>query len=103
MSQELTKGIAAPLALTMPEQELEEALAAFQTNCAGGVLTVFDLPRIKMASGTALWLIPGLEGETTAPSIECVVVLKHRVPEGYKWVFSGELPANADDAKKKRD
>jgi len=92
MSQELTKGIAAPLALTMPEEEREEALAAFQTNCAGGALTPFDLPRIKMASGTALWLIPGLEGETTAPSIECVVLLKQHTRAFFPSKDAGNTP-----------
>ncbi len=92
MSQELTKGVPAPLALTMPENDLQEVMAAFQTNCAGGNLTSFDLPRIKMASGTALWLIPGLEGETTAPAIECVVLHKQHTRAYFPSKDAGNTP-----------
>jgi hypothetical protein len=74
MSQDLVRSIAAPLALTMPEEERQEVMAAFHTNCASGSITEFDLPRIKVASGTALWLINELEGEATVPAIEGVVV-----------------------------
>jgi hypothetical protein len=74
MSQDLVKSIVAPLALTMPEEERGAVMAAFQTNCASGSITEFDLPRIKVSPGTALWLIPGLEGDQTANAIEGVVV-----------------------------
>jgi hypothetical protein len=74
MSQDLVRSVAAPLALTMPEEERQEVMAAFHTNCASGSITEFDLPRIKVASGTALWLLNELEGEATVPAIEGVVV-----------------------------
>ena len=72
------KSIAAPLALTMPEEERQAVMAAFAVNCASGSITEFDLPRIKVTSGTALWLIPGLEGDKTAPAIEGVIVVGAR-------------------------
>jgi len=51
-------------------------MAAFAVNCAEGTsITEFDLSRIKVASGTALWLIPGLEGDKTEPAIDGVIVL----------------------------
>ena len=66
MSQDLVRTNAAPLALTMPDEERQAVMAAFAVNCAEGTsITEFDLSRSKVASGTALWLIPGLEGDKT--------------------------------------
>jgi hypothetical protein len=92
MSQDLVKSIAAPLALTMPEQERQAVMAAFNTNCATGSITEFDLPRIKVASGTALWLIPGLEGDSTAPVIEGVVVAARDTRVYYQSKDAGNVP-----------
>jgi hypothetical protein len=92
MSQDLVKSIGAPLALTMPEEERKEVMAAFAVNCASGSITEFDLPRIKVASGTALWLIPDLEGDTTAPVIEGVVVYVRDNRTYYKEKDAGNVP-----------
>lgn len=92
MSQDLVKAGAAPLALTMPDEERQEVMAAFAVNCASGSITEFDLPRIKVASGTALWLIPGLEGDTTQPAIEGVVVLGRDTRVYYKSKDAGNVP-----------
>jgi hypothetical protein len=92
MPQELVKSIGAPLALTMPEEERKEVMAAFAVNCASGSITEFDLPRIKVASGTALWLIPDLEGDTTAPAIEGVVVHARDNRTYYKSKDAGNVP-----------
>jgi hypothetical protein len=75
MSHELVKLGAPPRALTLTEQEAREVQEAFAVNIASGSITEFDLPRIKVNPGTALWLIPGLEGDQTAQSIEGVIVL----------------------------
>lgn len=92
MSQDLVKSMAAPLALTMPEEERREVMAAFAVNCASGSVTEFDLPRIKMASGTALWLISELEGEITAPAIECVVLLYQHTRAYFPSKDGGNVP-----------
>ena len=55
----------APLALTLPEEDAGSQ-EAFAVNIASGSITEFDLPRIKVDAGTALWLIPSLEGEDRA-------------------------------------
>ena len=92
MSQELVKSIAAPLALTMPEEDRQAVMAAFSTNCASGSITEFDLPRIKVASGTALWLIPGLEGDTTQQAIEGVIVSARDTRVYYASKDAGNVP-----------
>jgi hypothetical protein len=92
MSQDLVKSIGAPLALTMPEEERQAVMAAFAVNCASGSITEFDLPRIKVASGTALWLIPTLEGDVTAPAIDGVVVAARDTRVYYKSKDAGNVP-----------
>ncbi len=92
MSQDLVKVAPAPLALSMPEEERQAVMAAFAVNCASGSITEFDLPRIKVNSGTALWLIPGLEGDTTAQSIEGVVVSARDTRVYYKSKDAGNVP-----------
>ena len=74
-SHELATVGAPPRALTLTDQEAKAVQDAFAVNIASGSITEFDLPRIHVNPGTALWLIPTLEGEETAPSIEGVVVL----------------------------
>ncbi len=90
--QDLVKSIAAPLALTMPDEERKQVMAAFSVNCASGSITEFDLPRIKVASGTALWLIPGLEGDKTDPAIDGVIVLARDTRVYYKSKDAGNVP-----------
>ena len=74
MSQELTKIAPAPHALTVSEEEARAVQEAFAVNIASGSITEFDLPRIKLVKGEALWKIPTLEGHETAPAIEGVIV-----------------------------
>ena len=92
MSQDLVKLTGAPLALTMPEEDRQAVMAAFAVNCASGSITEFDLPRIKVASGTALWLIPGLEGDTTAGAVEGVVVSARDTRVYYASKDAGNVP-----------
>ncbi len=89
---DIVKATPAPLALSMPEEERQAVMAAFAVNCASGSITEFDLPRIKVNSGTALWLIPGLEGDTTAQSIEGVVVSARDTRVYYKSKDAGNVP-----------
>ena len=63
MSQELTTIKPAPLALTLNDEQVAEHQEAFAMNVASGNVSAFDLPRIKVMSGAALWLIPGLEND----------------------------------------
>jgi hypothetical protein len=74
MSQELTTIKPAPLSLTLSDEQVAEHQEAFAMNVASGNVSAFDLPRIKVMSGAALWLIPGLENDETAPKIEGVIV-----------------------------
>jgi hypothetical protein len=92
MSQDLMKSIEAPLALTIPEEERKAVMAAFAVNCASGSITEFDLPRIKVNPGAALWLIPGLEGDLTAPAIEGVVVAARDTRAYYASKDAGNVP-----------
>jgi hypothetical protein len=89
---DLVKAGAAPLALTIPDEERQAVMAAFATNCGNADLSEFDLPRIKVASGTALWLIPGVGGETTAPVIEGVVVEARDTRVYYASKDAGNVP-----------
>lgn len=92
MSQDLVKTGGAPLALTVPEEEWQAVMAAFQTNCASGNITEFDLPRIRVNSGTALWLIPDLEGDRTEAAIEGVVVAARDTRVYYASRDAGNVP-----------
>jgi len=92
MSQELVRSIEAPTAIRMPDEERKKVMAAFTVNCASGSVTEFDLPRIKVASGTALWLIPSLEGDTTDKAIEGVIVHVRDSRTYYKEKEAGNVP-----------
>ena len=74
MSQDLTRVAPAPLALSVTEEEARAVQAAFATNVASGSITEFDLPRIQVMKGEALWKVPTLEGFETTRSIEGVIV-----------------------------
>jgi hypothetical protein len=85
----------------MPDEERQDIMAAFATNCASGSITEFDLPRIKINSGTALWLIPDLSGDKTAPSITGVVVEARDTRVYYATKDAGNVPpdCSSTDAK----
>ena len=74
MSLEVVKAAGAPKALTLQKEEAAAVQEAFAINVASGAVSEFDLPRIKVMSGAAFWLIPKLEGDETAPSVEGVIV-----------------------------
>jgi|GEM_PF-659786 hypothetical protein len=96
MSQELVKHQpgtpAGPLALALTPQELNEFQEAWDVNIGSGNVSVADLSRIKVMSGAPLWLIPGLEGEQTAPKIEGVVVLARDTRAYWKSKEAGNSP-----------
>lgn len=92
MSQELTKISPAPIALTLSDEQVAEHQEAFAMNVTSGSVSAFDLPRIKVMSGAALWLIPGLEREETAPKIEGVVVLARDTRVYYQSKDAGNVP-----------
>ncbi len=92
MSQELVKSVPAPLALTIPDAERKAIMAAFAVNCASGSITEFDLPRIRVNSGTALWLIPGLDGDQTVQAIEGVIVATRETRVYYSTKDAGNVP-----------
>lgn len=91
MSQELVQ-INAPRALTLAEEAIASVQEAFAINIAGGSVSEFDLPRIKVNPGTALWLIPTLEGEETAQRIEGVIVFARDTRAYYASKDAGNVP-----------
>jgi len=90
MSQELVKRT--PRAITMAEEEMVAVQEAFALNIASGSVSEFDLPRIKVNPGSALWLIPTLEGEETSPRVECVVVHTRDTRVYYQSKDAGNVP-----------
>jgi hypothetical protein len=93
MSQELAK-VTAPKALSIPQEEAAAVQEAFAINIAGGTVSEFDLPRIKVMSGAALWLIPSLEGDETTPKIEGVIVFSRDARVYYASKDAGNVPPN---------
>ena len=91
MSQELVK-VTAPKALSIPQEEAAAVQEAFAINIVGGEVSEFDLPRIKVMSGAALWLIPSLEGDETAPRIEGVIVFSRDTRVYYTSKEAGNVP-----------
>ncbi|MCW5981969.1 MAG: hypothetical protein KIT09_28045 [Bryobacteraceae bacterium] len=73
MPQEVIQ-YAPPQALLASPEDVLAIKEAYAINLAGGSISQFDLPRIKIMTGAALWLIPSLEREETAPRIEGVIV-----------------------------
>ena len=92
MSQELVRMSEAPKALTLAKEEAVAVQEAFAINIASGAVSEFDLPRIKIMSGAALWLIPKLEGDETAPSIEGVIVYARDTRAYYAAKNAGSVP-----------
>ena len=91
MSQELVK-VTAPKALSIPQEEAAAVQEAFAINIAGGTVSEFDLPRIKVVTGAALWLIPSLEGDETAPKIEGVIAFARDARVYYASKDAGNVP-----------
>ncbi len=91
MSQELV-AVTAPTALTLQDDAAKAVQEAFAINITSGSVSEFDLPRIKVMSGAALWLIPTLEGEETAPRIEGVIVHARDTRVYYASKDAGNVP-----------
>lgn len=100
MSTELQKQAPAPAALLVSEQEAADFREAFADNIGSGSITKFDLQRVKMVNGEALWKIPTLEGFTTSSSIEGVVVLVRDTRAYYsrKEIKNQPPDCSSDDA-----
>lgn len=98
MSNELVKQGAPPRALMLTDEEAREVQDAFAVNIASGSITEFDLPRIKVNPGTALWLIPTLEGDQTAQSIEGVIVHARDTRAYYKSKDAGNVPPDCSSS-----
>jgi len=75
VSQELMS-TTTPKALALSTEARAAMMEAFAENVSMGAISEFDLPRIKVVSGAALWLIPGLERQETADRIEVIILLK---------------------------
>ncbi|HPU74362.1 MAG TPA: hypothetical protein PLA43_20605 [Bryobacteraceae bacterium] len=95
--QELVK-INAPRALTLGPEAAQAVQEAFAVNIAGGSVSEFDLPRIKVNPGTALWLIPTLEGEETAQRIEGVIVFARDTRAYYQSKDAGNVPPDCSSS-----
>jgi len=91
LSQELVK-VTAPKALSIPPEEAAAVQEAFAINIASGTVSEFDLPRIKVMSGAALWLIPSLEGDETTSKIDGVIVYSRDERVYYASKDAGNVP-----------
>ena len=91
MSQELVQ-IRTPRALSVAPEEIAGMQEAFAMNIGDGSVSEFDLPRIKVNPGTALWLIPTLDGEETAQRIEGAVVFARDTRVYYESKDAGNTP-----------
>jgi hypothetical protein len=92
MSQELTTTTAGPLALTVAEEEINELKEAVAMNVGTGGMSEFDLPRITVTPGTALWQVPTAKGSAPAERIEGVIVFMRDTRAYYKSKDSGNVP-----------
>jgi hypothetical protein len=97
MSTQLVK-FTAPKALTVPPEAADAVKEAFAVNIAGGSVSEFDLPRIKVMSGAALWLIPTLEGEETAQRVEGVIAFYRDTRTYYPSKEAGNVPPQCSSA-----
>jgi hypothetical protein len=97
MTQELIK-VNSPRALSVAPEEIAAMQEAFAMNIGGGSISEFDLPRIKVNPGTALWLIPALEGEETAQRIEGVVVFARDTRVYYQSKDAGNVPPDCSSS-----
>jgi hypothetical protein len=84
--------VTAPKALSIPQEEAAAVQEAFAINIAGGAVSEFDLPRIKVVSGAALWLIPSLEGDETTSKIDGVIVYSRDERVYYASKDAGNVP-----------
>ena len=91
MSQELIKTAPPPAALALSKDRVAAVQEAFAVN-TDGALSEFDLPRIKIMNGNAFWLIPKMEGEDTAPSIEGVIVFARDTRAYWATKNAGSVP-----------
>jgi hypothetical protein len=98
MSTELVKATAAPKALSLAKEEAAAVQEAFAINVASGAVSEFDLPRIKIMNGAAFWLIPKLEGEETAPSVEGVIVYARDTRAYYASKDAGNVPPDCSSS-----
>ena len=94
--------MSAPKALSIPPDEAAAVHEAFAINVASGSVSEFDLPRIKVMSGAALWLIPKLEGDETAPKIEGVIVFARDARVYYASKDAGNVPPDCSSTTRSR-
>jgi len=92
MSQDLTTipASALPLALTCPQQEIDEVAEAVALNADNGGMSEFDIPRITIAPGA--FKVPTAKGTTLAEQIVGVVVYIRHVRAYYKSKDQGNRP-----------
>ena len=92
MSQDLTTipASALPLALTCPQQEIDEIAEAVALNADNGGMSEFDVPRITIAPGA--FKVPTAKGTALAEQIVGVVVYMRNIRAYYKSKDQGNRP-----------
>lgn len=92
MTQELTMipASALPLALTVPQQEIDEVAEAVAMNADNGGMSELDIPRITIAPGA--FKVPTAKGTTLAEQIVGIVVYIRHVRTYYKSKDQGNRP-----------
>ena len=98
MSQELTTITAGPLALSVAEEEINELKEAVAMNVGTGGMSEFDLPRITVTPGTALWQVPTAKGTAPAERIEGVIVFMRDTRAYYKSKDAGNVPPDGSSS-----
>ena len=92
MSQEVTTLSKSPTVLTISDADMGELQEAVAMNVGSGAMSEFDLARITIASGSALWQVPTAKGIANAESIEGVVVFMRNTRAYYKSKDAGSVP-----------
>lgn len=94
MSQELATNNTDPVALSIPESTMDDLKEAVAMNVGSGAMSEFDLARITIASGTALWQVPTAQGSANVDRIQGVVVFMRNTRAYYKSKDAGSVPPN---------
>jgi hypothetical protein len=96
MSNELTTIPDLPVALTAPEDEINELQEAISMNSGNGGMSEFDLPRIKIAPGA--FKVPTANGSMLVDRLVGVVVYVRDIRAYYKSKDQGSRPPDCSSA-----
>jgi hypothetical protein len=96
MSKELTTISSLPLALTAPQDEINELQEAIAMNSGSGGMSEFDLPRITIAPGA--FKVPTAKGTMLIERIDAVVIYIRDIRAYYKSKDQGNRPPDCSSS-----